>query len=171
MSEAGVAVWDRIVRLTHWGVAAAVLFDLMNESGPVHRATGYGAAALVLLRIVHGLFARPGSFAALPLPGFKTLRAHAVEVFAGRVHRSLGHNPLGQWMAYLLWVLILTLALTGWMSRLDEFWGEEWLTDLHEALADGLMACLAVHLLGVAAMSRMQGENLVRAMITGRKRA
>ena len=99
------------------------------------------------------------------------LRAHAVEVFAGRVHRSLGHNPLGQWMAYLLWVLILTLALTGWMSRLDEFWGEEWLTDLHEALADGLMACLAVHLLGVAAMSRMQGENLVRAMITGRKRA
>lgn len=172
MSAGGeIPVWSWFVRLCHWGVAGAVLFDLFNDTGPIHRLTGYVAASLVLIRLAHGALARPGSYAALPVPGWRAIRAHLDEMLAHRVTRSIGHNPIGQWMAYVLWTLVLALGVTGWMTRLDEYWGEEWLIELHENLAHGLLVCVAVHLLGVAVMSRLQGENLVRAMLTGRKRA
>jgi cytochrome b len=74
-------------------------------------------------------------------------------------------------MVWLLWSLVLLLGLTGWMTRLDAFWGNETLHEVHAWLAHALVAAVAVHLAGVAAMSWRWRENLVRAMITGRKRA
>ncbi|MBS0346846.1 MAG: cytochrome b/b6 domain-containing protein [Proteobacteria bacterium] len=163
-------MWDRLVRLTHWGVAGLVLFNSFNESGEIHRLAGYVAVALVVLRLAHGLLAGGGSTAALPLPGAGAIRAHLADLLRGRGHAGAGHNPLGQWMAYLLWTLIIALGVTGWMARLDAFWGDDWLIDLHQGLANVLLGCVAVHLAGVVVMSRLQHENLVRAMLTGRKR-
>lgn len=162
-------VWDRLVRLTHWGVAGMVLFNSFNESGQIHRLAGYVAVALVLLRLVHGLLVGSGSTAALPLPGWRAIRTHLADLLHGKGHAGAGHNPVGQWMAYLLWALIIALGVTGWMARLDAFWGDDWLIELHEGLADGLLGCVAVHLAGVVVMSIVQRENLARAMVTGRK--
>ena len=166
----GPMVWSRLVRLTHWGVAAAVLFDLFNETGPLHRATGYGAVALVLLRLAYGACMPAGDPAALSRPGLTAIGAHLREMGRGHLSPVAGHNPLGQWAAYLMWALVLALGLTGWMSQLDAFWGDDGLIELHEALANGLMACVALHLMAVALVSRLQGESLLRAMLTGRRR-
>ncbi|MDW8371653.1 MAG: cytochrome b/b6 domain-containing protein, partial [Geminicoccaceae bacterium] len=43
--------------------------------------------------------------------------------------------------------------------------------EVHEAAANGLLVLIGLHVLGVLAESWREGENLVRAMITGRKRA
>ncbi|MBS0370870.1 MAG: cytochrome b/b6 domain-containing protein [Proteobacteria bacterium] len=146
-----------------------VLFNSFNESGQIHRLAGYVAVALVLLRLVHGLLVGSGSTAALPLPGWRAIRTHLADLLHGKGHAGAGHNPVGQWMAYLLWALIIALGVTGWMARLDAFWGDDWLIELHEGLADGLLGCVAVHLAGVVVMSIVQRENLARAMVTGRK--
>jgi cytochrome b len=45
-----------------------------------------------------------------------------------------------------------------------------WLEELHEGLSGTLLAAAAVHVAGVAWESVRHGENLVRAMVTGRKR-
>ena len=29
-------------------------------------------------------------------------------------------------MVWLLWIVVLLLGVTGWMSRLDAFWGDDW---------------------------------------------
>jgi len=71
---------------------------------------------------------------------------------------------------WLLWLLVLLLALTGWMSHLDAFWGDERVQHVHAWLADALLAAVVLHLLGVGVMSWRWRENLPATMLTGRKR-
>jgi cytochrome b len=167
--QATVPVWHVAVRLSHWVVAAIVLFNLFNESGPLHRYAGYVAFGVVFARFAYGLTRPAGDAAHIGLPLWSELVQHASDLRHGRVHRTLGHNPAGLCMALVLWLLVVLLGLTGWMSQLDQFWGEAWLADTHELLAEALQVCVVLHWLGVILMSRLQKENLLKAMITGRK--
>ena len=49
--------WDGVVRLTHWGLAAICIGNLwFNEAGEEwHEWLGYGAIALVALRLLWGV--------------------------------------------------------------------------------------------------------------------
>ena len=52
-------VWDPVVRLLHWTLAALIVFDLVNDDGSfTHRMVGYSAAAVVLLRLTRAMIAR-----------------------------------------------------------------------------------------------------------------
>jgi cytochrome b len=73
-------------------------------------------------------------------------------------------------MVWLLWTLVLLLGLTGWMSRLDAFWGDDRVHDIHSLLADLLLAAVVLHLGGITIMSWLWKENLPASMITGFKR-
>ncbi len=88
----------------------------------------------------------------------------------GRAPRHLSHNPAGAVVMFAMWTLILALGATGWLSRLDAFWGEDWPTDLHGLLADALAVLIVIHVAAAIAMSVLHRENLIRAMLTGRKR-
>ena len=52
----------------------------------------------------------------------------------------------------------------------DEVWAE-WLEELHEALAYGLLTLIGVHVLAAIVESLHYRENLIAAMVHGRKRA
>ena len=167
-SDGRVPVWDAAVRLLHWSLAGLVIFDLVrDDGGPLHRSLGYVAVGLVFMRLLWAALARGGhgGFAALK-PSVRATLAY----LRGRAPRQLGHDPLGLWMVWLLWLLVLLLGLTGWMSRLDAFWGDERLQDAHAWLADALLAAVCLHLLGVAVMCWRWRENLTKSMWTGQKR-
>ncbi|RDK08350.1 cytochrome b/b6 domain-containing protein [Cupriavidus lacunae] len=167
-----VQVWDPIVRLTHWGVAALVLWDLYEDSGgPLHRNLGYAAACLVLVRVAWGMVGSGAGNFREWLPRASGVVAYVKAAVAGHPPRFLGHNPLGALMMLVLWILILALAATGWMSRLDMFWGEDWPKDLHGVLAYLLLALVGMHVAAAILMSRLHKENLILSMVTGRKPA
>lgn len=48
--------------------------------------------------------------------------------------------------------------------------GGAWVEDVHEALAQALLVLIALHVAGVVFSLRRHGENLVAAMLHGRKR-
>jgi cytochrome b len=162
-----VPVWDAFVRLTHWAVAALVVIELVNEASanPWHRNLGYAAAALVLARLGWGCFTRGEARLAR-----MAAAAREVPAYLRAPRPYLGHNPLGALMAFALWMLILSLGVTGWMTQLDTFWGEEWLQALHTVLAYVLGGLALVHVAGVLITSWLYRLNLAAAMVTGKKR-
>lgn len=166
-----VRVWDPFVRLFHWSLvllfAAAYLTG--DELDRAHELLGYAIIALLVARIVWGFVgsehARFRDFVFAPT----TVLAYARDTIAGKARRYIGHNPLGGVMVLLLIAGLLTTAGTGWL--LTGGGGSEWLEEVHEAAANGMLLLIALHVAGVLFSSVVHGENLVRGMVTGRKRA
>ena len=88
-----------------------------------------------------------------------------------RAPRYVGHNPAGGVMVLALLGMLIAISATGFMMTTDAFWGSEWVETLHKGLVYAALVLVALHVVGVLFASIEHGENLVRAMITGRKRA
>ena len=71
-------------------------------------------------------------------------------------------------MVLALLVMIAGIAATGFAMTTDAFW---WLEDLHEGFVYATIGLIVLHVAGVVFSGLEHGENLVKAMITGRKRA
>ncbi|WP_349362598.1 MAG: cytochrome b/b6 domain-containing protein [Roseitalea porphyridii] len=189
--SAGVRVWDPLVRLTHWGIALAVLVNgiLLRDGDIVHIWIGYGALALLLLRLFWGFIGTESArFSAFP-PNLRGALAHLRSMTAGRHSRYRSHNPLGALMVYALWATLLVVATTGVLMQSDPFPQEthqeryehveherggeseagEAIEEVHEAAANLLLLLAALHVIGAFAESRLSGQNLIAAMITGRR--
>lgn len=172
-----IKVWDRLVRSLHWLLAAAMVTAWTSGHwqpswfDEVHHGAGYVVAAVVLVRlawgVVGGRYARLRQFVRGPRP---TL-AYARQLRAGAEPRYIGHNPLGGWMVLALLLVSAALSLTGYLYTTEWLWGYEWLENLHAALAWVVMVLVIGHLTGVVFTCWRHRENLVAAMISGRKRA
>lgn len=170
---ATVKVWDPMVRLFHWSLAGsfAVAWLTGDELMSVHEWAGYAAGSLVALRLVMGFFGSPyARFRQFIRSPGKTA-AYAGDILRNREARYLGHNPAGAVMVIALLCSMAALALTGWMQTTYAYWGVDWVEESHELLANLLLVLVMLHIAGVLLASVRHHENLVRAMITGRKRA
>jgi cytochrome b len=164
-------VWDRFVRIFHWTVVTCVVLNywVLEEGEWPHEWAGYLAAAMVVARIVWGFIgSRHARFADFfPTPA--RLRQHLQALRSHRPDFHWGHNPLGAIMMLLLMALVLSLGLTGWMQGTDAFFGEDWLQDLHETLANALVISAGLHAAAALVMGRLERTRLVKAMVTGIK--
>lgn len=166
-----VPVWDALVRLLHWGLVAAVAVAWWSsdDTGALHERVGYAVIALLATRLAWGFcgshYARFAQFVRAP----RATLAYARAAIAGHAPRYLGHNPLGAAMVLALLANLGALCFTGWLYMTDMFWGYGWLAALHKALAWTLLTLIALHVAGMLWTSWQHRENLVRAMVTGRK--
>lgn len=166
-----VRVWDRFVRFFHWALAGCVLvnFFVTHDGKALHQWLGYTALALVAARIVWGFIGTRHARFADFFPTPRRVRAHVRALLSGRPDFHAGHNPLAGIMVILLLALVLSLGLTGYLQTTDRFFGEEWLQDTHEAIANTLIGLAALHVAAAIVMSRLERINLVAAMVTGIK--
>lgn len=115
LAAAPPSLWDPVVRLTHWGIAASVLLNaLVNEGGSlIHVSLGWLVMALLLLRLVWGVLgpaeARFSAFPPSPLAALGHLR----QLLSGKVREYPSHNPAGALMAYAFWAMLALVTLTG----------------------------------------------------------
>lgn len=171
-----IRVWDALVRLLHWTLAGAVATAWVSghwapaDFDAMHHTAGYVALAAVVLRGGWGLIGpRHARFASF-VRGPRDVLAYARALRAGREARYVGHNPLGGWMAVMLWTTAAAVAATGWLYTTEWLWGYAWLETLHLVLGWLIAALVAGHLAGVVMTSWRHRENLIAAMFSGRKR-
>ena len=166
-----ILVWDWPVRLGHWlMVGGFVLAWLTGESETfrlVHVIAGATVVAVATFRLPWGFigsrYARFVDFVRGPT---------AVKSYLGSLLRldpepHVGHNPAGGWAIMLLLALGILTGAVGWAIYNDI--GGHLLEELHEGLAAAMLTVVVIHVAGVVSGSLLHGENLVRAMITGRK--
>jgi cytochrome b len=110
------ALWDPVVRITHWGIAVAVLVNAaLDEGGSlVHVSLGWVVMALLVLRLVWGVLGpTEARFSAFPPNPVAALR-HLGRLVVGRgVTPYASHNPAGAMMAYAFWACLVLVTATG----------------------------------------------------------
>jgi cytochrome b len=171
--QAEVKVWDPLVRLFHWGLVTAfvVAWATGDEIKGVHILAGYCVIGLVAFRIVWGFVgAKHARFAGF-VRGPRAVTGYLCDTAGLRAKRYLGHNPAGGAMIVALLAMLSVIAATGFMMTTDAFWGVAWVQGVHETAVSLTLGLVVLHILGVIVASYEHGENLVRAMVTGRKRA
>ena len=174
-----VKVWDPLVRVLHWTLAATIALAWLTRSGGGrwHEWIGYASLTAVAVRFGWGFgwgfaaskrarYSAFGSFVRAPAATLGYARA----LIAGREHRYLGHNPLGGWMIVALLTTAALAGFSGWLYTTDAWWGDPRVEAIHYALSVVLLVLIALHVAGVVVTSLRHRENLLAAMITGRKR-
>jgi cytochrome b len=166
-----VLVWDAPQRVFHWlavlSFAGAWLTAESERWRLVHVTLGYTLAGLVAFRVLWGLVgSRHARFASF-VRGPGAVARYLGSLLRGRPEHHVGHNPAGAWAIVALLALAAGVSATGWLH-----WnqiGGHWLEETHEALANAMLALVAVHVGAVLLSSAVHHENLVGAMVSGRK--
>lgn len=163
-------VWDPLIRSFHWSLALVFLISQVTAErfDEIHEISGYVIFGLILVRVVWGFIgpktARFSSF--WPTP--RALREHLRAVIHGQHSPSIGHNPAGGAMILTLLATLILAGITGYLGETDQFWGIEWLAELHEFFGNLSLLLVGIHVAAVFLMSLIERRNLIRAMITGR---
>lgn len=182
-----VKVWDLPVRLFHWilvlGFASAYLTAEFHY-GDIHTLIGYSLCVLVAARIFWGFFGnRYARFTSFVFSPSETL-AYMRSMFGKHpVKHYFGHNPAGALMVFALLGVLAGIFATGLVTlALIDFEGpllvlvhyasdqtSYVIRELHEFFVDVALGLVALHFMGVIGGSLQHRENLVWAMITGKK--
>ena len=167
-----VPVWDRFVRVFHWTTVTLFALEFVTDRIQwIHQPLAYVILVLVLARVAWGFIgsrhARFTDFVRRP----RAVRSYLENLRHGRARRYLGHNPAGGAMVVAILFMLVFVIASGWLSVTPEFLHVEWMHHVHHISAHLLLLMVFAHVVGVIWSSRLHRENLVRAMITGRKSA
>jgi cytochrome b len=167
-----VAVWDLPLRLWHWILAISVLIAWFTPTvyDGVHRIVGYAVIGLLAFRLLWGFMgSRYSRFRMLGVR-LRVAPNYLWNLRRGMTGRYIGLNPAGSLMLVALLASLAVSTITGAMSVTVTFFGVWWVEDIHHYSSDAVIVLVVLHVLGVLVMGILQRENLIRAMITGRKR-
>ena len=181
-----IRVWDIPVRLFHWMLVILIATSYFSGRAggdwmQVHFWSGYSILTLLLFRIAWGFVgsttARFRHFVKGPSAAFH----HLGEFFTGRP-RDAGHNPIGGAMVVVLIFAVLAQVIAGLfaadtdmgtvngpLTRLasDKFIDQA--TAFHGFWINVLLILVGVHVLAAILYLVWKRQNLIGAMITGRK--
>ncbi len=182
-----VKVWDPLVRIFHWSLVVAffVAYFTEDELLDLHVLAGYTVAGLVAFRLVWGLVGpRHARFSDFVYPPGEVF-GYLGDLLRSRARRYLGHSPAGGAMVIALLAMLVVVSISGVaVYALEEGAGplapwlagggeelEDVVEEIHEIASNLTLVLVILHIAGVLLSSRVHGENLVRAMFTGYKKA
>jgi len=170
MKNESPVAWSLITRVSHWLIAIPVLLDFFIEGGDQsHKVIGYIALGVTCFRLAWGFVSKDeANFRSFPLDAKKAFE-YAQNTFTNKKIHYSGHNPLASWTYILMWILVIALGITGFMMGTDQYWGVEWVEEVHETFSHVLMFLVALHFIGIIVDSVKFKRKTWLGMFTGRK--
>lgn len=177
-------IWDLPVRLFHWMLPVLLIVSYVSvkrDMMTLHFLSGYTMAALLIFRIVWGFVgsetARFSHFVKSPLAALR----HLTHFFRREPDTQVGHNEAGGWMVVVLLAVLVVQVATGLCANDDGTTEGPLMKHISKELSDRLslvheinfkllLAIVAGHLAAVIGYAVFRGHDLVRPMVTGRKR-
>lgn len=177
-------VWDIPTRLFHWLLVILVFISWLSQRQSwidLHMLCGYAILTLLIYRLVWGLIgsdtARFSHFLKSP---FAALR-HLSHLHKREPDTEVGHNAAGGWMVLVILGLLAVQVGTGLFANDDisaegplSWWvgkaGSDAMTQWHSLSFTVIKLWILSHVLALATYFVLKGHNLVRPMITGKKR-
>ena len=179
-----VKAWDPLVRVFHWSLVFFFLLAFVTEDDwmNLHVWAGYAASMLIGFRLLWGLIGTRNARFLTFVKSPAVVKRHLRDMLSLKPPHYLGHNPVAAVMVVALLVSITLVAFSGMVLIASEGQGPlagtlfaglngEAMEEIHEFFANFTLLLVFAHVAGVVVSSFMEGENLVRAMVTGRKKA
>jgi len=169
-SRGVIRIWSPLVRLFHWGLVAAFFTSYFLDDDPDwHENAGYVVLGLVALRLPWGIWGPPrerfSDFVYKP----STVLRYLIALLRGKSEPHLGHNPAGGYMIVALLAMLIVVTVSGALMTTDAYWGNQIVQAIHYTSTDITIVLIVIHVCGGAVTSLLHRENLILAMITGRK--
>ena len=177
-------VWDGPTRLFHWAVVLLILTSYVSvktDYMQVHYLSGYTMLTLLLFRLVWGFAgsetSRFGKFIRSPVAGL----AHLASFGKREPDREIGHNAAGGWAVLAMLLALAVQASTGLFAG-DPIEGggpfvdqiaastQKLLDRVHKFNFNIILGLIALHILAILAYAAIKRHDLVRPMVTGKKR-
>lgn len=178
-------LWDLPTRLFHWSLVLLVLLQWLTgeyELLPMrwHYLGGYAILALLLFRLLWGFLGSQSSRFASFVRGPLAVLRYARTIHHRAPENLAGHNPLGGWSVLALLACLLLQVVTGLFASDDVLVAgpfaasvsedvSEFFTEVHEYNKIVLLALIGAHVLAVLWHLLGKRENLLAAMLTGRR--
>lgn len=184
MPEERTALWDGPTRLFHWSLVIGIVTAWLSagKSMEVHKLAGYAVMGLIVFRLWWGVAGGSTARFASFVKGPKTTLAYVAGLGSRKPGETAGHNPLGAWSVVAMLALILVQAglglfatdidglESGPLSDRVDFDTGRLFSEWHELAFRALQGLIGLHLAAIAFYAVWKRENLIGAMITGRRR-
>ncbi|MGQ9426115.1 cytochrome b/b6 domain-containing protein [Gilvimarinus sp. F26214L] len=176
-------VWDLPLRITHWAFVAAFGFSWWtaeNDKLEWHTWSGYALLGFLIFRIYWGLAGSTTARFSHFLRGPKAVWQYSQGLFRRGGTPFVGHNPLGGWSTLLILAFLLSQVLLGLFSEdVDglasgplsykvSYDTGRWAAETHEALFDGLLIVIGLHVAAILFYLLYKRNNLIAPMVTGK---
>jgi len=183
--DSNIRVWDPVVRVGHWTLVITFFTAYFTEDDflTVHVWAGYLLTAVIVFRVIWGFVgtrhARFANFIRSPADAFR----YVADLVRKRGQRYVGHNPAGGIMIVVLLIFLAGTAFSGivlygmeesagplasWVAPYAD--SEHLWEEIHEVFSNLTLLFVGLHIAGVLLSSYVHRENLVVAMMTGRKK-
>lgn len=177
-------VWDAPTRLFHWAIVLLIAFSyvsIQKDWIQLHFLSGYTILVLLLFRLAWGFVgsetARFGAFLRNPIEAFR----HLAHLPRREPDTEIGHNAAGGWMVLAMLLVLAAQVATGLFSNDDASTEaplahhltkavSDQATQLHSLIFNIILGLVVLHVLAIVIYAILKRHDLIRPMITGRKR-
>lgn len=164
-------IWDSPLRAFHWLLVANTTICFLTGDDDhwalAHITAGYSILVLLVFRLIWGICGTPYARFNNFIKGPRLVALYLQSLALGRPIHFDGHNPAGAIGIIGLLTLGFVVTVSGILMYEDA--PLKGIESLHEIASDGLLYLIGFHILAVITSSLLHRENLIAAMLDGKK--